>query len=212
MSIWRLWEARSNWFHGDLEVARKAGPMSDQISVSSRGRLTASLLLGAGVSVALGVYGRVHEGEYHNFPTFGFSNVDTFKAWLATLVLVLVLAQLVMALWIYGKLPGVGEAPPRLGRAHRMTGYTAFVLSLPVAVYCLYGFGFAPAPMSARTLFHSIAGCAFYGAFTAKVVIVRSRRLPGWALPLAGGLLFSVFVLLWLTSALWWFHWSGLHT
>jgi hypothetical protein len=185
--------------------------MSDQIAVSSRGRLTAALLLGAGVAVALGVFGRVHEGEYHDLPAFGFSNIDTFKAWLASLVLLLVLAQLAMALWMYGKLPGVGEAPERLGTAHRVTGYTAFVLSLPVAAYCLYGFGFAPSPMSARTLVHSIAGCAFYGAFAAKVVVVHTRRLPGWALPLAGGVLFSVFVLLWLTSALWWFTWSGVH-
>jgi Family of unknown function (DUF6529) len=185
--------------------------MSDQMAVSSRRTLTTGLLLSAGVSVALGVYGRVHEASYTHLPAFGFSNVDTFKAWLASLVLLLVLAQLAMALWMYGKLPGVGEAPARLGTAHRVTGYTAFVLSLPVAAYCLYGFGFAPSPMSTRTLVHSIAGCAFYGAFSAKVVVVHTRRLPGWAIPLAGGVLFSVFVLLWLTSALWWFTWSGVH-
>jgi hypothetical protein len=42
---------------------------------------------------------------------------------------------------------------------------------------------------SLRVAVHSVAGCFFYGAFTAKVLLVPSRRLPGWALPAAGGML-----------------------
>ncbi len=52
-------------------------------------------------------------------------------------------------------------------------------------------------------LAHSLLGCAFYGAFAAKVVIVRSKNLPGLTLPVAGGLVFSALVAVWLTSALW---------
>jgi hypothetical protein len=37
------------------------------------------------------------------------------------------------------------------------------------------------------------------------VLIVRSRRLPGWALPLAGGLLVTLIVVMWYSSALWYF-------
>ena len=43
----------------------------------------------------------------------------------------------------------------------------------------------------------------FYGAFTAKVLLVRSRRLPGRALPAAGGTLAVIVGVLWSTSALW---------
>ena len=57
-----------------------------------RGRLVVGLLLGAGVSVALGVYGRVHVPSYEALPSFGFSSTDTFKAWLGSVVLVLVAA------------------------------------------------------------------------------------------------------------------------
>ena len=32
---------------------------------------------------------------------------------------------------------------------------------------------------------------------------VHTRRLPGWALPVAGGLLFTAIVVLWWTGALW---------
>ena len=56
---------------------------------------------------------------------------------------------------------------------------------------------------------HSIAGCVFYGAFAAKVVFVHSKRLPGWALPLAGGLLFTAIVVLWWTGAVWYWGVEG---
>jgi hypothetical protein len=38
------------------------------------------------------------------------------------------------------------------------------------------------------------------------VLLVRSSRLPGWALPVAGGILVTVTVVLWYTAALWYFH------
>ena len=174
-------------------------------AVAPRSRLTAALLLGAGVAVVLGVYGRAHVPTYGALPSFGFSSTATFKAWLGTVVVLLAVVQLATALWLYGRLPGAGRPPAHLAELHRATGLVAFVVSLPVAAYCLYGFGFAPAPLSARTLVHSVAGCGFYGAFAAKVLLVHTRRLPGWALPLAGGLLLSAVVLAWLTSALWLF-------
>jgi hypothetical protein len=36
-----------------------------------------------------------------------------------------------------------------------------------------------------------------------KVVAVRSRRAPGWFLPVAGGLLFTLLMLAILTSVVW---------
>ena len=174
-------------------------------AVAPRRSLTGALLVGAGVAVALGVYGRVHVPTYGTLPSFGFSSTATFKAWTGTVVVALALVQLGTALWLYGRLPGVGQPPTHLAEVHRATGLVAFIVSLPVAAYCLYGFGFAPAPLSARTLLHSVAGCTFYGAFAAKVLLVHTRRLPAWALPLAGGLLLSSVVVAWLTSALWLF-------
>jgi uncharacterized membrane protein YdjX (TVP38/TMEM64 family) len=50
---------------------------------------------------------------------------------------------------------------------------------------------------------HSVLGCLFYGAFVAKVLVVRSRSLPGIALPVAGGLTFAILVGVWVTSGLW---------
>ena len=38
-----------------------------------------------------------------------------------------------------------------------------------------------------------------------KVILVRSGGLPGWALPVAGGLLFAILAGLWLTSSLYLF-------
>jgi thiamine transporter ThiT len=83
----------------------------------------------------------------------------------------------------------------------------AFVVSLPVAVHCLWSLGFVTS--SPRVLVHGLAGCAFYGAYAAKMLGLRLRGLPGWALPVLGGLVFTTFVLVWLTSALWFFTRNG---
>jgi hypothetical protein len=100
---------------------------------------------------------------------------------------------------VYGKLPG--QAPEWAGTAHRISGRLAFIVSLPVAYHCLWSLGFQHT--DTRVLFHSLLGCAFYGAFAAKVTIVRSKGLPGLALPVAGGLTFVILVGVWLTSAYW---------
>ena len=139
-----------------------------------------------------------------NTSLFGQSATDTFpiKAWLASGVLALAAFQLYSALWIYGRLPW--RKPAWLGRAHRASGYAAILLSLPVAYHCLFAYGFRD--FDRRTVVHSVAGCFFYGAFAAKVIIVRSRRLPGWALPVAGGTMLTLVVVLWYSAALWYFN------
>src|SRR3954451_17053379 len=163
--------------------------MAEQVA-SRRGVLFGALLLGAGVAVALGVYGRVHDPDFAALPSLGFSGPGAFKSWAASVILLLALFQLVSALWLYGRI-GRRPAPSWLGPVHRTTGAVSFLLSQPVAYMCLYGLGFSPDPFKVRVLVHSIAGCLFYGAFAAKVVFVHTRRAPGWALPVAGGLLFA---------------------
>jgi hypothetical protein len=60
-----------------------------------------------------------------------------------------------------------------------------FLLSLPVAVQCILAYGVQL--NGPRVAAHSLLGCFFYGALAAKMLIVRSRRLPGSALPVVGG-------------------------
>jgi hypothetical protein len=88
--------------------------------------------------------------------------------------------------------------------AHRVIGFAVFALTIPVALYCLIAYGVQLT--SLRVAVHSIAGCFFYGAFAAKVLIVQSRRLPGWVLPVAGGTLAILADVLWYTSALWYYN------
>ena len=85
----------------------------------------------------------------------------------------------------------------------------AFVVSLPVAYHCLWSLGLQ-SDRGARPLVHGLLGCAFYGAYAAKMLGLRVRGLPGWALPLLGGAVLTTLVLVWLTSALWFFTRSGL--
>jgi Family of unknown function (DUF6529) len=162
-------------------------------------RLLAAAALGAAVAVALGVYGRVHDPSQKLVFTLFFSSTISMKVWLASVVLAFAVAQVLSALWVYGKLPG--RAPAWAGTAHRISGRLAFIISLPVAYHCLWSLGFQHT--DTRVLFHSLLGCAFYGAFAAKVTIVRSKGLPGLALPVAGGVTFVILVGVWLTSAYW---------
>jgi hypothetical protein len=170
-------------------------------------RLLAAATVGALVAVALGIYGNVHDPANDLSITLGFSDTITMKVWLASAAALLAVLQVLSASWMYGKLP-LGDAPEWIGGAHRITGRLAFLISLPVAYHCLYQLAFQDT--STRALIHSLLGCAFYGAFAAKVVVVRSHSLPGIALPLAGGLLFTLLVGVWLTSGLWFISNNGL--
>jgi hypothetical protein len=156
--------------------------------------------LGAIVALTLGIYGNVHEPASDLAITLGFKDTITMKVWLASIAVLFAVAQLFSALWMYGRLP-LSDPPAWIGTAHRISGRLAFLFSLPVAYHCLYQLAFQDT--TGRVLAHSLLGCLFYGAFAAKVVVVRSRNLPGIALPIAGGLVFSLLVAVWLTSGLW---------
>jgi hypothetical protein len=167
-----------------------------------------AILLPVAVTLALYWYGRSHTPDYQS-SLFGlrYGDANDLKAQLGTALLGLALVQLLLALWIYHRLPGAGPAPRPVPTVHRIDGLLAFLLSLPIAYHCItaYGVQFT----SPRVVVHSVTGCVLYGAFVAKVLVVRSRRLPGWALPTAGGLLVAAIAVLWYTAALW--HLDGQH-
>jgi hypothetical protein len=160
------------------------------------------LLVGGLVAVALGVYGRAHTPTGYAVGLSGFSGAQAMKSWLATGSFVLAIVQLISALAMYGKLPGV-QAPSWTGTLHRWSGRVAFLLSVPVAFHCLYALG-AQFDVP-RVLVHSLLGAFFYGAFVAKMLSLPKRDLPGWTLPVLGGLAFTALTGLWLTSAYWFF-------
>jgi Family of unknown function (DUF6529) len=168
----------------------------------ARWRLPAIGALAAGVTAAIYAAGRLIQPDY----TFSLLGADPIplKSALATTTLALAGLQVLLALWLYRKLP-LAAAPPRAVRpAHRITGAVLFALTVPVALHCLIAYGVQLG--SPRVAVHSVAGCLFYGAFAAKVLAVHSRRLPGWLLPLAGGILAVVIAVLWYTSALWYYN------
>ena len=141
-------------------------------------------------------------GDY--FDLF-FSDTLHLKVWLASAVVALALAQLFTAAWIFRKLPW--SRPWWVPGVHRWTGRLAFLVSLPVAYHCIFLLGFQSG--DDRVLAHSLLGCAFYGAFAAKVLVVRLHRFPVWVLPTAGGLLFAVLIAVWYTSAVWFLRLAG---
>jgi Family of unknown function (DUF6529) len=168
-------------------------------------RLVEAAVLALAIAAALYAFGSIHSPDYTSgmFGKQG-SSANILKAQLGTAMLGIAGYQLVLALWMYGRLPWAGFAPRRVRTAHRLGGAVLFVLSLPIAYHCITAYGVELE--SGRVALHSIAGCFFYGAFAAKVVVVRSRHLPRLALPFAGGTLFVLVAVLWYTAALWQFH------
>jgi hypothetical protein len=168
-------------------------------------RLAVIGLAGAVLAVVLYIIGRVHTPDYTTglFGQTGLSAI-MLKSALATAALGLAVVQVLLALWIYRKLPFAGRAPKPVRMTHRVVGSVLVALTIPIAIHCFLAYGVVLT--DARHVIHSIAGCVFYGAFLAKVLLVQSRKLPGWALPVAGGLLALLVALLWYTSALWYYN------
>lgn len=155
--------------------------------------------IGSAVAVGLGVYGGLHTPSGYSINISGFSNTLAVKSWLTSLAALLAIVQLISALVIYGKLRG----PRWFSHLHRWSGRVAVLATVPVVVHCLYALGFQTG--EPRVLVHSLFGCFFFGAFTTKMLLLTRKGLPGWALPVIGGGVFTGLVCLWLTSSLWFF-------
>jgi hypothetical protein len=162
-------------------------------------RLLLPVAIGSLVAVALGVYGGLHHPAGYAVDVGGFSSTQAVKSWLASLAALLGVVQVVSALVLYGRIPG----PAWAGTLHRWSGRLAVLVLVPVVVHCLYALGFQT--YEPRVLVHSLLGCFFFGAFTAKMLLLTYRNVPGWVLPVAGGALFTGLIALWLTSSLWFF-------
>lgn len=190
------------------DKVEKAGSKGMGVTIAGfrRAQLAIPLLLAIAIAVGIYVFGRNHVPDYSGTALFGRTAADTLelKSWLATAILGLALLQLLSALWMYRKLPAAGRPPRRLPLVHRLFGAAALLVTLPIAYHCMFAYGVQN--YDARIAVHSLAGCFFYGAFAAKVTVVRSRRFPGWILPLVGGTLVTVVAVLWYTSALWYFN------
>ncbi|GAA4597280.1 DUF6529 family protein [Planotetraspora phitsanulokensis] len=162
--------------------------------------LLVPLGVGALVAVALGVYGRAHTPTGFAVGVAGFSGPLAMKAWLTTGAALLAIVQVLSAIAMWGR---AGARSAWLAPLHRWSGRIAFLLTIPVAFHCLYALG--AQYDSPRVLIHSLLGSFFYGVFTAKMLSLPRRGLPGWTLPVLGGLVFTALIGLWLTSSFWFF-------
>ena len=182
-------------------------PLPPQRAGSGAAKIVVPSLIGALVALTLGIYGRLHHPTGIAINIAGFTSPGYVKSWLATVATVFALVQVGSALVMYGKVPHVA-APSWIGGLHRWSGRLAFLLAVPVAIHCLYALGFQN--YSTRVLLHSLFGCAFFGAFTVKMLILPKRGLPGWVLPVVGALVFTTLVVIWFTSAYWFFSTFGI--
>ena len=141
---------------------------------------------------------------YSDVVTSVFSTTVAGKAWLATIAVALALVQVTTGARVFGKLSGV--LPFGAGTAavvHRWSGRLAVLVTLPIVFHCITILGFQTP--DARVAIHSVVGSFLYGFLAVKLLVLKDRRFPGWALPTFGGTLFAALMVLWLTSSLWYF-------
>ena len=175
----------------------------ERIQPDKSGRvLVIPALAGCLVALTLGIYGRLHSPTGVAVDVIGFSSPGTVKAWLATVAVLFAVVQVVSSLVMYGKISWI-TAPSWIGTLHRWSGRIAFIVTVPVAVHCLYALGFET--FNLRVIVHSIAGCLFFGTFTVKMLALTRKGMPSWVLPVFGGLAFALLVVIWFSSAFWFF-------
>ena len=175
----------------------------ERIQPDKSGRvLVIPALAGCLVALTLGIYGRLHSPTGVAVDVIGFSSPGTVKAWLATVAVLFAVVQVVSSLVMYGKISWI-TAPSWIGTLHRWSGRIAFIVTVPVAVHCLYALGFET--FNLRVIVHSICGCLFFGVFTVKMLSLTRKGLPNWVLPVVGGLVFALLVVIWFSSAFWFF-------
>lgn len=167
-----------------------------------RWAIAGAVVAGLVVSGALAAYAQAHPGDEAPLFTLWFGSMVEAKTFLATGAAALVVVQLASAVAMYRGGPGW------VSWLHRWSGVAAFALMLPVAFACVWSLGFEDD--SPRVLVHSVAGCALFGVFTVKMLALRVRALPGWVLPVLGGLVAALLALVWSTSGLWYLFEEGL--
>jgi len=191
--------------HGVTEFNRP-GEFEDPPEEPVRGGLLGvmvALAFGSLVAVAIGVYANLHEGTGQALNLAGFSSGLHAKVWLGSVAFALAIVQVLSALAMWGRLPGVRGGGRGVAILHRWSGRIAVLVSLPVAAHCLYALGFQS--FDTRVLVHSLLGCFFYGLFVFKMIVLTRDNSPGWTVPVAGGVLFTALTGLWVTSSMWFF-------
>lgn len=187
--------------------------MAEPVAEKSMAVPLAAFAAGAVVALLLGVFGKVHDPTLDGTTSLGFDTVLGMKVAVTCVIGALVVLQVIGALWLYGKL-GM-SVPSWLGTTHRVIGAAALLLSVFVAYHCIWALGLESGHLPdgekvpLRTVVHGVLGCAVFGAVVVKVTAVRSKRAPGWFLPVAGGLLFALLIVVVLTSAVWYLNAKG---
>ena len=153
---------------------------------AARWGLAAVAGLGIVVAAVLAAYSRVSPGDGAAIITFGFPTLLAMKSWLTTAAMVFLVVQVVSALAMWGRLPGsriprLGRsAPPVVGR-RGVRAHPAGRVPVHLVAGLLRRLGPHVDPLDRRVpVLRGVRG---------QDAVPAAARLPGWTLPVLGGLL-----------------------
>lgn len=130
----------------------------------------------------------------------GFSYVFDFKTSMATLIVVLALAQLGSAALFYGWLPFKRPSARTAAFFHRWNGRVLLPAAVLVAIYCAWQAGPQSSPL--RPAIHTVLGSSLFVVLITKLAILRFVPRLSRLVPVLGAVLVLLFVGLWSSSAL----------
>lgn len=134
-------------------------------------------------------------------------NVTEVKVVLASVLVALAVYQVFLMAVGYGKVRLPSFKPKAASFGHRAVGDTILVLTLVVSWMCVGYFGISDGIEHARpgeefrATVHVVSALALLAVLTFKVVVVRWWHSLGRFLPHFGLTVFTLFVIVWLSSA-----------
>ena len=174
----------------------------------SPARYLVPALVAAAVAVGLGVYGKVHDPAGTAFNLAGFSSTSAVKSWLGDRRRSPSRSsRSSRRFMVYGRLPGPcwSATLHRWSGPDRVPGGGAGGGALPLRVRL-------PDVLDPRDVAFRSSAASSSGPSVPRCCCSARSSLPGWLLPLVGGLVFIALTVLWLTSALWFFRTFGVTT
>ena len=162
-------------------------------------------LLAAAVAGTLYAVGRLHAPNY-TLSLFGQAGIAaiTLKSLLATIVLGLAIVQVLLALWLYHKLPLAGRPPRPVRLSHRLIGFGLFALTVPIAgTACSPTASSSPAPGWQCTRWPAASSTA---RSPPRCCSCSPGGCPAGPCRPPGACSLFLIAVLWYTSALWYYN------
>ena len=128
-----------------------------------------------------------------------FDDLIEVKVWLATMIVVIAVVQVVSMALVYGWIPVSERWKEPVATFHRWEGRTVVFIAVIIAVFCILDPGPQSEPDRQRN--HTMLGIAVLALLVIKIAVVNVAPKAGAVIPVLGFAVAATFMGLWYTSS-----------